>query len=116
MNFFNCDKCGTLVGYAHTAKGIRYLANWSHEYENGARYRRGAHYKTCADAEAARDERRAAQAKWEAEQAAAREAARPLRILHRWTFVYGDEFRAWSAKDPEAAGAHFEAHCKRLGL
>lgn len=111
--FFHCDECGTLVGWTSTRDGQRYLANWSHQYENGARYRRGAHYKTCADSKEAREEREARAAK---AQATALEVARSLDILRRWTFVYGEEFRDWGAKDPEAARAHLDAIWKRLGV
>lgn len=107
--FFNCDKCGTLVGYAHTGEGIRYLANWSHQYENGARYRRGPHAETCAYQKAVRDDMLA-------REAAHAKLVRGVEIMRRWTMVYGDDFRTWATKDPEAAGAHFAAQCKRLAL
>ena len=106
---FHCDECGTLVGWATTRDGVRYLANLSREYQNGARYRRGAHHKTCADSKAAREERRAAEAKWQAGQTA-------VRIMHRWTAVYGDDFRAWVQVDQEAARAHYDALTSRLGF
>ena len=107
--FFNCDECGTLVGYARTNKGIRYLANWSREYDNGARYRRGPHAETCANQKAVRDgmlAREAAHAKM----------VRAIEIMRRWTIVYGDDFRAWAREDQEAARAHFASHSERLGL
>ena len=102
MSNTTCTRCGSFrVRWATGKSGSRYLENTSHEYDNGARYGRGPHFKTCERTAADRDS-------FLAEQAIARKAALRAGLFSRYLNVWGPDIRDWFAVDPGAANAHLD--------
>lgn len=104
-----CPDCSTTVQWTTTKAGKRYLANVG-DYGRGYRRFRGPHTaERCAQVAARLAESLEQHARYARTQ-------RAMTIMHRWTMVYGDEFRAWAAEDQPAAAAHYETLTARLGL